>query len=89
MRSAKKKNGNTIKKDGMKMKMLSLVANITLTIVLLVSIFMDIHTGSRIKILEEEFRDERTFIRNKIRELQNKVCDPIVIDVEDKDNDNK
>jgi hypothetical protein len=50
---------------------------------------MDIHTGSRIKILEEEFRDERTFIRNKIRELQNKVCDPIVIDVEDKDNDNK
>lgn len=73
----------------MKMKMLSLVANITLTIVLLVSIFMDIHTGSRIKILEEEFRDERTFIRNKIRELQNKVCDPIVIDVEDKDNDNK
>jgi len=73
----------------MKMKMLSLVVNITLTIVLLVSIFIDIHTGSRIKILEEEFRDERTFIRNKIRELQNKVCDPIVIDVEDKDNDNK
>ena len=73
----------------MKMKMLSLVANITLTIVLLVSIFIDIHTGSRIKILEEEFRDERTFIRNKIRELQNEVCDPIVIDVEDKDNDNK
>lgn len=71
------------------MKMLSLVVNITLTIVLLVSIFMDIRTGSRIKILEEEFRDERTFIRNKIRELQNKVCDPIVIDVEDKDNDNK
>jgi len=70
----------------MKMKMLSLVANITLTIVLLVSIFMDIRTGSRIKILEKEFRDERTFIRNKIRELQNKVCDPIVIDVEDKDN---
>lgn len=68
------------------MKMLSLVANITLTIVLLVSIFMDIRTGSRIKILEKEFRDERTFIRNKIRELQNKVCDPIVIDVEDKDN---
>ena len=73
----------------MKMKMLSLVANITLTIVLLVSIFIDIHTGSRIKILEEEFRDERTFIRNKIRELQNKVCDPIVIDVEGKNNDNK
>jgi hypothetical protein len=70
-------------------KMLTLVVNITLTIVLLVSIFIDIHTDSKIKNLEEEFRDERTFIRNKIRELQNKVCDPIVIDVEDKDNDNK
>lgn len=78
-----------IKKDGMRMKMFSLVVNITLTIVLLANIFMDIRTGSKVKALEETLHEDKLFLWNKIRELQNKVCDPIVIDVEGKDNDNK
>lgn len=73
----------------MRMKMFSLVVNITLTIVLLANIFMDIRTGSKVKALEETLHEDKLFLWNKIRELQNKVCDPIVIDVEGKDNDNK
>lgn len=71
------------------MKMFSLVVNIALTIVLLANIFMDIRTGSKVKALEETLHEDKLFLWSKIRELQNKVCDPIVIDVEDKDNDNK